>query len=373
MRPVSAQFLDAVRGSHQLVTRVTLLTSFQTGVTPVGTTLLVVDGDVTLDSSADVRGTVAVTVDGNDAFTRVPTGALTPYGNELFVERGVQYGVGNREFVSQGYYRIYEVEQSGEPDSPIRLTGRDRMSGIIDARLLGPVQFVAGTSISSIFSTLVGEVYPTATITYDFNAAATTISRSQIADEDRYGFLLDLVRSRGKVMFWNYAGVLRVQDAPDATDVVFDVDAGAHGVLISLDRTLNRDGVYNAVVAVGQAPDEVTPVRAVALDMNPNSPTFWNGRFGKVPRYYFSTFLTNTGQASTAAQKILERSIGLPYNVNFTMVPNPALEPLDPIRVVHEDGYENHIIQQLVIPLIADRPMTGQTREQTDVIIDTEV
>lgn len=373
MRPVSSQFLTAVRGSHQVVTRVTLLTTYQSGTTPVGTVLRVLDGDVTLDATADVRGTLSVTVDGNDAFTRSPSGPLTPYGNELFVERGVQYGGAGREFVSQGYYRIYEVEQDGEPDSPIRISGRDRMSGIIDARLLGPVQFTSGTPIGTIFTALVNEVYPSATITYDFNAVTTTITRDQIADEDRYGFLLDLVRSRGKVMFWDYAGNLRVQDAPSATNTVFDVDAGTHGVLVSLDRTLNRDGVYNAVVAVGQAPDEVTPVRAVALDMNPNSPTFWNGRFGKVPRFYFSTFLTNNGQAITAAQSILKRSIGLPYNVNFTMVPNPALEPLDPIRIVHEDGYENHIIQQLVIPLTVDRPMTGQTREQTDVIIDTNV
>lgn len=371
MRPVSAELLATIRGSHRVCSRVQVLTSFQTGVQPVGgVELSVISGDVTLDSSANVRGTVEVTVDGTDAFTRHASGLLTPYGNELFVERGVVHGTGTREFVSQGYYRIYTVEQSGEPDSPIRVGARDRMSGIVDARLLAPVQFLSGTSIATVFNTLVHEVYPTATILYDFDANANTLQRSQVADEDRYAFLLDLVKSRGKIMFWDYAGRLRVEDPPDPTQPVFDVNAGHDGVLVSLDRQLNRDGVYNAVVAIGQAPDGVTPVRAVARDMNPNSITFWDGPFGKVPRYYFSTFITNEAQAQSAASKILEKSLGLPYNVNFTLVPNPALEPLDPVRITHEDGYENHILEQIIIPLEATNPMTATTREQTDVIIE---
>lgn len=371
MRPVTSQFLNAIRGSHQVAVRVKLLTTFQTGVNPTGTELAVRDGDVILDAAADVRATIDVTIDGTDSFSRDPGSPLTPYGHELFVERGVVYGSGTRELVSQGYYRIYSVEQSGEPDSPIRLSGRDRMSGLIDGRLLAPVQFVAGTSIRAVFDALVLEIYPAATIVYDFDPDASTLQTSQVADEDRYTFLRDLVKSRGKVMFWDYAGSLRIQSPPDPGATVFDVDAGAHGVLVSLDRRLDRDGVYNAVVALGEAPTDLSePVRAIAIDNNPLSPTFWTGPFGKVPRFYQSPFITTTTQAATAAAKILQQSIGLPYSVDFTAVPNVALEPLDPIRIVHEDGYENHIIQRLVIPLTVGQAMNGSTREQTELVIE---
>jgi hypothetical protein len=371
VRPVSAQFLNVIRGSHQVVVRVKVLTTFQTGVNPTGTEVAVIDGDVTLDATADVRGTVELTVDGTNAFTRDPGGLLTPYGHELFVERGVIYGTGNRELVSQGYYRIYAVEQSGEPDSPIRLSGRDRMSGIVDGRLVAPVQFVAGTSIRTVFNTLVLEIYPTATITYDFNPDADTLQTNQVADEDRYAFLRDVVKSRGKVMYWDYAGVLRVTDPPNPSAIVFDVNAGANGVLVSLDRRIDRDGVYNAVVARGEAPtDQSEPVQALAVDNNPTSPTFWDGPFGKVPRFYQSPFITSSIQAGTAAAKILQQSIGLPYSVDFTAVPNVALEPLDPVRVTHEDGYENHIIQRLTIPLSVEQTMSASTREQTDLDIE---
>lgn len=372
MRPVSEQFLRVIRGSHQVATRVVALTSFQTGTNPTGVELSVIDGTVTFDATADVRGMLDVTVDGTNAFTRDPAGLLTPYGNELFVQRGIVYGTGTRELVSQGYYRIYSVEQDDRPDSPLRISARDRMSGIVDGRLLAPVQFLAGTSIRTVFNTLILEIYPTATITYDFNPDTDTLQTSQVADEDRYTFLRDLVKSRGKTMFWNYAGVLRVQDPPNPSAVVFDVNSGANGVLVAINRTLDRDGVYNAVVARGEAPtDQSQPVQATAIDNNVTSPTYWNGRFGKVPRFYQSPFITTTSQAQTAAIKILQQSIGLPYSVDFTMVPNVALEPLDPVRVTHPDGYENHIIQTLTVPLGIGDAMRATTREQTSVDIGT--
>lgn len=372
MRPVSPEFSNIIRGSHTRAVRVRAVTEYQTGIDPDGYELQVIRGDVVLDSSADIRGTVDITVDGTDLFTPRYNGLLTPYGNELFVERGIVYGSGTREMVSQGYYKIYSVVQSGEPDSPIRMTGRDRMSGIIDARMLTPVQFLAGTSVEDIFNELVTEVFPLVTIEFDYDAASDTINRDQIADEDRYAFLLELTRARGKVMYWDYAGKLQVKTAPSSDDIVFEVNAGHNGVLVTLDRELTREGVYNAVVATGQAPDSLEPVRAVVVDMNVNSPTFWDGKFGRVPRYFFSTFLTTEAQCDSAARSILERSVGLPYNVDFSMVPHPALEPLDPIRVTHEDGYEDHVLERVVIPLDVQDPMEGRTRQKTEVVIEEE-
>lgn len=373
MRPVSNQFNNIVRGSHTMAVRVRALINYQTGVNPTGYELRVTRGDVVLDSSADIRGTVDVTIDGTDLFGSDPNQLISPYGNELFVERGIVYGSGTRELVSQGYYRMYVVSQVGEPDSPMRIIARDRMSGIIDARLTSPIQFLAGTSVQTIFETLVEDVYPLAVIEFDYDAASDTINRDQIADEDRYGFLLEMTRARSKIMYWDYRGVLVIKTAPVATNSVFDVNVGANGVMIELDRELTREGVYNAVVATGQAPDSLTPVRAVAFDMNPDSPTFWEGKFGRVPRYFFSTFLTTEAQCASAARKILERSIGLPYNVDFSMVPNPALEPYDPIRVITEDGYENHVLERVQIPLDPESSMQGRTREQTSIIIETEL
>ena len=75
---------------------------------------------------------------------------------------------------------------------------------------------------------------------------------------------------------------------------------------------------------------------------------------------------------------MLRRNLGLPYNLTLESIPNPALEPGDPIRVRYPVSQrrrglrdEHHIIEQLTVPLTADGAMTALTREQTLVQIGT--
>lgn len=375
MRPVSDDFLTTIRGSHQLAVRCRVLTSFQTGVNPTGGAELdVIDGEVRLDGTADVRGACDVTAHLADYdFTRDPTALLTPYGNELFIERGVTFATGNRELVSLGYFRLDRVEQTRRPGEPLRLTGRDRMIALVDFRSLTQRVFVASTTLRDVIEPLVTEVYPAAVITYDFDPDAVTLGGQQVLEEQQtyHDFIDDLVRSRGKIMYWNHRGELTIRTAPDATTPVFTVNAGRDGVLVTLDRELDREGVYNAVLAAGEAPDDDPPVRGIARDNDPASPTYWGGRFGKVPRFYFSSFLRSNSQAENAAVELLKRSIGLPYRVSFEAVVNPALEPLDPVRVEHAGGYEVHVLERLTVPLTADGALDAETRELTSEVIET--
>lgn len=374
MRPVSASFLSTLTGSHTMTSRARVCDTFQTGVDPAGQDIPVMAGQVTLDGTADIRGSVDLTTDGTGMW---PTSGgallLAPYGNELFVERGVQYSSTDVEYCSLGYFRIETPDQKAPPDGPIRIVGKDRMAGIVDARLLTPIQFVAATTYGTVVTQLVTEVYPSATIVWDDASNTVAIGRDIIADEDRYGFLDDLVRSLGKIWYWNHRGELSITAIPPVTEPVWDVQAGAGGVLISVSRQLTRVGVYNAVVATGEGADTTDPVRAVAIDNNPYSPTYFYGRFGPVPKFYSSPLLTFDAQADTAAAAELTRQLGLPYNVDFTAVPNPALEPYDPlrVRVSSGSGAEIHVLETVTIPLTAEAAMTATTREQTTILIGT--
>lgn len=369
MRPVSDRFLRVVRGSHKACFRATAVSGMQTGVNPTGTEIPILGGDVELDANADVRGTVDLTTDGS-MWPDTATSLLAPYGNEVHIARGIEFGGGEREWVSQGYFRIYSSAQDDAPrKGPIRIAGRDRMSGIIDAKLTSPIQFPEDTSVQTVFDTLVGEVYPTAVVEFDFTATAVTFPGSHILEDDRYAFLLDVVKSLGKVMYWDYEGKLQVRDAPAPTigSVVFDVNHGADGVLVSMARTRSRDGVFNAVVVTGEAPGDEAAVRSVARDMNSSSPTYWLGPFGQVPRFYSSSFITTNEQAGVAASALLARNLGLPYHVDFTLVPNPALEPLDVVRVSFRDDaqVELHVLEKLTIPLTVEAAMSADTRERS--------
>lgn len=373
MRPVSATFLAALRGSHKIFTRARVLQSFQTGVAPVnGIVIDVVDGSVSQDGDSDVRSSVELITHGSNTFPLRPDSTITPYGNELFIERGVELANGSVEIISLGYFKIYSVEQSNAPYGAVRVVGYDRMKSIIDARLTTPISFTSGTTLGTIFSQLILDVYPDATIEYDdAGFASTTLAATQVAEEDRFGFLDNIAKSYGKIMYWDYRGILVVKTPPNPTTSVWTVNAGTQGVLIDFTRSVNRDGVYNAVVAVGESVNETPPVRALAFDNDKTSPTYWFGSFGKVPRFFSSSFITTYEQALSAAQSILRKTLGLPYSVNFSAVPNPALEPLDAITVNQVDVISLHVIQTLVIPLNPKNPLTGSTRRQADLQLGT--
>jgi hypothetical protein len=369
MRPVSDAFLRTIRGSHQMVAEARVVAPGLTGVNPPGTTIPILSGDVQVDGTADIRSTLDLVTEGRGMWPTDADGLLAPYGNEIFVRRGVQYGNGGTEWVSLGYHRILRPEQDRAPDGPIRIAAQDRMAGIIEAQLVEPRPYASTVTYGAVVADLIGEVYPWATIEWDDTTDDRLLGRAVVADQDRYKFLADLITAVGKIWYWDHRGVLVIRTPPSPTDPVYEVNHGAGGVLVTLSRRLTREGIYNAVVATGEGADTQTPVRAVVVDDNSRSPTYWGGPFGKVPRFYSSPLITSAEQATSAATSMLTRSLGTPYSMDYTAVPNPALEPYDPVRVSYPGRAEVHVNDRLTIPLVADGALSASTREQTAIQI----
>lgn len=376
MRPVSEAFLSAVPFSHQMVARVRLCTPGQQGVNPgpINATtgepeypLAINDGDVFLNAAAQIRAIASLSVSSswpvNQSDMLFPNG-----GAELFIERGIQFGDGSREWISQGYFRLDDVEQDDAPDGPIEIEASDRMAAIIDARLVQPRQYFSGQTKRAVIEDLVLELYPTVTVVLSGFDGDAPMGADQICERDRYKFLNDLAKAHGCTMFFNYAGNFVMQPVPDyaTTEPMWKINHGASGVLIRLGRRLSRASVFNAVVADGEQATDAEAVQGIAYDLNTQSPTRWNGPFKQVPRFWQSSFLRTQEQADNAAAAMLARSIGTPYVVDFNVVPNPALEPLDLVEVSYSDAYASsrHIVDTLRIPLVASRSMSGTTRMQ---------
>lgn len=373
MRPVSDSFLNTVRGPHKAVFRARLVWPWATGVNPAtaGSPVPVISGDVTFDVGSDINATCDLTL--GLAFEDI-----NPYAHEIYLERGVQYANGTAEYVGLGYFRVNSVEDAHVRDSDfdgavIRITGEDRMANLRDGRVPNPIQFTASTSVASVLDFLVQDVMPGITTIYDTvnwpggTAAATTLGSDHFVDRDRLAFIQELVAAYGKICYFDYAGRFVVKDPPDTSGIsVFNINSGLHGVLVHATRTVTRDGVYNAVVAAGEAADaNIPPVYAIAVDSDPASPTYYGGTFGKVPKFFTSSFITTVAQATSAAQKLLNSSHGLPYSVSLGVVPNPALEAWDVITVTYADGaVEIHIIDQITYSMSVDDEMTIQTRKQ---------
>lgn len=376
-----AQFAEVVSGSQDMVVEARVLTSFQTGNNPTGEQIAILGGDVTFDATAENFGTLTLTTEGLDErgdslFPRRAGDLLAPYGNEIFVRRGVDIG-SETLWSPLGYFRIDEDNQDRDSDQPITLECPDRMQGIIDGELVSPRQFLPDRTVSSVVGELVREIYPAAVVSFDDSSGDDLLGRQLMVEKDRYGALLDVTKSLGKIVYWGGDGVLRIEDPPDLETILWEMRAGSDGVVVDLDRRVTRRGMYNAVVARGEGADTVAPVQAVAVDAGATSPTRWFPPddptelwFGQVPRRYSSPLLNTEAKALKAGRSLLRRYLGMPYTIDFNVVPNPAIRPHHVVRIQGKDGNrDKHILDQVVVPLTHNASMTGLTRELTRVQI----
>lgn len=359
MRAATPEFLTAVSTSHEVATRIEVLDDEEVTLTLDTVT----DGTVTLDQTATTRGRVDVTIVDTDLVPGAPSAALAPYGNELRAYRGIQ-----GELVSLGIFRIDETSVTDTADGgvEIRVAGMDRSVRMIDARFEEPYTIAAGTNYATAIAATAAIAWPG--VTTDLTATSLT-TPLLVAEEgaDRWKFMQDMAASLGHALYFDGDGILvsRPVANPAGTPTIA-IDEGAGGVLLTAGRKWSRQGTYNRVIATGENPAEgALPARGVATDDNPQSPTYYYGSYGKVPRFYSSQFLTTDAQALDAAQAILNRELGTTQTVDFGMLVNPALEPDDLVQVTRTRAgltAEAHIVDSVTIPLTAEGTMTGRTR-----------
>lgn len=367
----AADFADLVTGSHMARFRCTAVDGYQTGDAPTGTELPVLDGEIEFNATADIRASGSIEVIGD-----WPTSqnlSLAPYGAEVFLSRGIDRGANGVLWAPMGYFRISEVTQADAAKGPLKLTLDDRMATIIDSRFLQPRQWMIGTTVGEIVDELILRIYPDAVIVFDDDSNLSELGRSLIVEESRYEMLMTLAEGLGKVVYWDELGQLVFRTIPDEGDPIWSVKAGPGGAMVEADRSLSRQGVYNAVVVTGEGADDLMPVRAVARDAQQSSPTFFTGPFGRIPRFYSSPFITTQAQADNAARNLLQQSLGAPYDVGLSAFPNPAVRPFDVIRVVYDNGNrELHVVQRATIPFNVTSPVKIATRESTVIFVGVD-
>jgi hypothetical protein len=354
--PVSGAFLQALRQSHPVVVKADLYL----GNVLLRSGLPVHDGTLNIDAGSPIRRTATVQIAGSDLIPWAAADVLAPYGDELQLSAGVQYPDQSQELVPVGRLRIDEAAPS-TGSAQITLQCSDRTKYMQEAQFLTPQQSITSNTIVAEITRLLHDVLPGLTVT-NLTTDTTKVSLLSWA-QDRWGAIADLATSIGAEVVMDPQGTALIRPVPtlDAAPV-WTVDAGTQGVMVSAQRTLTRQGVYNIVVVTSNPVDGTPPIQAVVTDTDPQSATQWPGPFGQVPRFYTSPTITSTGQATAAAQALLAKSVGAAFSVTFAAVPNPALDGGDVIQIVYPTGQvELHMIQTLAISL-STGAMTGTTR-----------
>ncbi|MFF2100995.1 DUF5047 domain-containing protein [Streptomyces sp. NPDC058202] len=346
MYPVTDRFLARLAESHQVATRVQLFL----------TTGQVVDldhtgGSVTVDRGQATRRTCSVTCPDPALIPRSPTDQLATYGARLRISRGVYFGDGTDELVPLGLFRLDSV--GGDiNDGPITLTGKDLSAIVADDKFTSPFT-VSGTVVGAV-SSLIQRSIPDADI-LSLIVDAPIGSRAFDVEADPWAGAQEIAAAAGAEVYANADGVFVIATLPEllTTPPVWAVEATEGGVYISGNRAMSNDNVYNGVLARGEnTADNIPPVSYLATDTDVNSPTYWGGPFGRRPMFFSSSTLMTLAACTQAANLKLLQAKAPNASGDFSSLPNPALEPGDVLRVMHEDGTrELHQVASFSVPL----------------------
>lgn len=392
MRSASDAFARIIAESHQLSTRVDVL--FDREVVTEG--LAVVDGTIRYDRTAARLASLECTIADP---LRIPTGPddeLTPYGYELRVWRGIvnppaRGGMlldeNGNPLLDEFGDPLYEAEwnEAGEEllalgtfpiqrsyvevvDRVSRISAMDRSQIVSDARFEDDYQIAAGTNYATAIETLIS--VGVSGLTYLFPSVTfTTPLLTFSAQQDRWEAAQSMARSIGHEILFDGLGrcIMRPEPTFDTVAVAtIAVESNLIGAAVSLDR----EQAYNKVIAFSTNSATGAQYRGTATDDDPASPTFYDGPFGRKPRFYASEFIASNTQATSAAQAILASQLGVAKSIDFSAVPDPRLECSDVVRITCPDLDIDalHIIDALTLGLGPEAALSGTCRAQEGVV-----
>lgn len=379
MWPTSAQYKERIKQSHGVSSRVEVLDQ---GV--VVANLIVERGQVQMDAGADIQRQVTCTVmDPSGLWTPSDlTDLLAPNGNELRVWRGIYMpGIPFQpdsliEEIPQGDFGIYDVDATSNitGGSKLVVVAYDRGKRIQEAKFDAPYVIAAGTNYGTAIQNLIRDRLSGTTLSFRFEGtnATTPLLVFKVGD-DPWKAVRDMAYSIGMEVFFDGLGVvvMRTVPNPDTSPVVWTYAEGSEAMILTASRKMTREFTYNGVIASGESTailDQATaPVTWTAWDTNPESPTYYLGKFGKKPREYVSSFIVTPAQARSAAEAMLNLSKGVAENVRFSAIVNPAHEPGDVIEITVAGAKiaARYVLDSFSVPLTQHEHMMATTRRRT--------
>jgi Domain of unknown function (DUF5047) len=344
--PVSDRFLQRLAESHTPAFQVQLFLTDGRVIDLEHT-----GGSVTVDRGQAIRRTCSVTIAEPSLIPRTPADQLATYGAQLRVSRGVEYGDGSTELVPLGVFRLDSVD-GDVSEGPVTLQGKDRSAAVADDKFTTPYT-VTGTVVSAV-TELIHRSIPSADVLSTITDSPIG-SRTFDIEADPWAGVQEIAAAAGAECYPNADGVFVIATLPDllTTDPAWAVEAAEGGVYMSANRGMSSADVYNGVLARGEnTADNVPPVSYLAVDNDPNSPTYWGGPFGRRPKFHSSSTLITTAGCQQAATVILAKAKAPNATGDISSLPNPALEAGDVLRVMHEDGSrELHQVASFSVPL----------------------
>lgn len=345
--------------------------------TPVASGLTVTAGGVTVDRSAQVRRSVQFSIAAETplgSFTPASSSdALAPYGNRLRLWYGIDVpgaAASNPYYWPLGVFRLGEVSVSDDGAPTISGTAYDLSRTIARNKLTVPWVVASGTNAGDAIIALASDRLPG--LEYRAHSVTAVLPTTVIdPEQDPWQTITDWATSFGSEVYFDTDGFLTISAEPDPTmsPVVWtyqDSGDGRNAVLLSVDRSMSDEPGYNGVIATAESTTIPVPLRSEVWDLNPSSPTYSLGPYGKVPKFVTNPYAATQAQLDAAANAELLRSIGGTEQLSASVVPNPAHEAGDVIRVIRPRSKTDQttVLESFTFPLDVSDAMGLTCRER---------
>jgi hypothetical protein len=373
MYPVTDDFLLALRFPHKLETTMELWNEGE-----YVQDLEFTDANLTVDD-VDIRRKLSTTLTPNDEYVPDDKAPLIEVGHsEIKIYRGlsreaVPFGALEPELVPCGVFVVDDIRMDDSGGAlNLQLDSYDRAIRIQRARLKRDYTILSGGTYADAIQDLLRSRWPDVQFEDRSNSDILSSRVFLEAQNDPWAKAQELAARIGCDLFFDQVGTCVLEVAPDADAV--PVDHYVEGVdeygrpkakFSYINKRQSVEGMYNLVVATGESTSNTTPVRGEAADTDPDSLTNTT-RYGEVPFFFTSSFISTVSQAQAAARRELAKVLGRREMLEIQAIVNPALDIGDVIEVQRTPSKLNalYIIDKITIPLVQDRAMNVSTRER---------
>lgn len=311
-----------------------------------------VSGYIGMDDVAVRRELHASFVDADGVLTPAQASdLLTPKGTEVRVYRGLLVD-SVYEYVPMGVFGIVEPEVRAHSEGTIvELKGFDRVDRLRALRFTDPWVIADGTN----FSTAIGDIVTSRLAGVALRITPMTYTTPAITF-DRFASpwdaIVDLTEACGCTAYFDQLGTFVVEPLMGVqTGITYTI--GAQSLLMNSSRKfLSTDSVYSGVIARGEHPDK-TPIRVEKWDVDPASPTYSLGPFGRRPYGIFNPNITTTPQAQALVDAAFPRVTRMKQECEITTRGTPGHDIGDIITVIDPRSRTNGDYQLIsaTIPL----------------------
>jgi len=173
------------------------------------------------------------------------------------------------------------------------------------------------------------------------------VNTSLVYQQDRLNAVQDLCKRINADYRFNGNKQLEIYPLTPQTPV-WTIQGGPEGVLVTVDRSMDLNGLYNQFIADGTATvnvngqDQQVPIRGVAQISE--GPLRWGGPHGKYPQFYQSNLLTTQADCEAYAQTMMTTQlVGLSVDLKITCLPHPGLQQGDWVTVIAPTTGNNNV------------------------------